>query len=1099
MKHIIPIKYRPSYKIVILIFCFLSFSSIKAGTPIKLIPNLQSITFYERTGGIFTYTFDLNSYELNNRFINHMNSSNNDFEGWVGNEYYDVFYSDSDGGFNVNGEFISIEATYHTTSPLGGLNISEIEFNFSNGTSQFGSYIASYLSLGSSYLPGSEENAADCNINTHTFMGQTSPSDPQKLRVTIGYVSQVVNIEYLGCENDGYSVIVNGNIYNESNPSGVETLTAMNGCDSIVNINLYFAPQYNQLIDYEGCENDGYYEIVNNVRYDKDNPTGVEYMNTVNGCDSIIYINMIFHSAFQSEIVYQGCEGDNYSVTVNGITYNEGNPKGVEFLSSIFGCDSTLNINLLFYPHKITDLYYEGCESDGFSYYINGNIYDEYNPSGIESMLTEFGCDSIIVVEMMFYPQRITDIYYEGCEGDGYSISINGSIYNGNNPIGIETLTSTFGCDSIVNINLVYNPNTISNINHERCYGDGFSVIVGNSIYNQNNPNGIDTLKNSKGCDSIVVTNLVFKPMIIDTFSYFGCQGDGFSVIVNGNLYNEINPFGKDTINSTLGCDSVKITQLLFSPTVKFYNEIQRCKNDGYFVQVGNNIYNQNNPNGIDTLISSFGCDSIVMTNLFFNPLVIDTFNYFGCRGDGFSITVNGNLYNELNPFGIDTVQTTSGCDSLRISHLFFSNPVTKYFEFKRCKNDGFSFQVGNNIYNQFNPVGIDTLISTFGCDSIVITKILFLETIYDTLNYIGCKGDGFSIIVNGKIYNENYPTGVENLKSVFNCDSIVVIDLKYFEPKKTLIEYNGCDEDGYFLTINGTLYNQDNPNGVEHFISKSGCDSTVYVTLNFSNIFNMQLNYIGCKSDNYSINVNNNIYNEKNPEGTEIMQSINGCDSIINVKMIFNDMIVKNIHYNGCINDGFEIKYNGNIYNEKNPKGTELLISQTGCDTLINIDMAYNPVDTMMINYEGCIGDGYYFEINGNIFNEKNPVGIEYLKNHFGCDSIININLKFIDCEPGNEEFCKIYVPNIFSPDDDGFNDYFILDYNEFCEFYEFQVSIFDRWGNLIFSSNDMRFKWDGKKKDIYVLSGVYAYLIKYRNSSGNQKIFGGDITLIR
>ena len=50
------------------------------------------------------------------------------------------------------------------------------------------------------------------------------------------------SIVYTGCSDDGYSVVVNGNIYDVNNPSGTETLTNAEGCDSIITIDLTFFP-----------------------------------------------------------------------------------------------------------------------------------------------------------------------------------------------------------------------------------------------------------------------------------------------------------------------------------------------------------------------------------------------------------------------------------------------------------------------------------------------------------------------------------------------------------------------------------------------------------------------------------------------------------------------------------------------------------------------------------------------------------------------------------------------------------------------------------------------------------------------------------------
>ncbi|MCZ2444529.1 MAG: gliding motility-associated C-terminal domain-containing protein [Flavobacteriales bacterium] len=90
------------------------------------------------------------------------------------------------------------------------------------------------------------------------------------------------------------------------------------------------------------------------------------------------------------------------------------------------------------------------------------------------------------------------------------------------------------------------------------------------------------------------------------------------------------------------------------------------------------------------------------------------------------------------------------------------------------------------------------------------------------------------------------------------------------------------------------------------------------------------------------------------------------------------------------------------------------------------------------------------------------------------------------------------LFIPNSFTPNDDGLNDEFQLYFND--RITELEIFIFDRWGNTLFKSNDINFKWHGKSGDLLLPLGVYAYRIKYSDDDGHidQEIFG-HITLIR
>ncbi len=95
------------------------------------------------------------------------------------------------------------------------------------------------------------------------------------------------------------------------------------------------------------------------------------------------------------------------------------------------------------------------------------------------------------------------------------------------------------------------------------------------------------------------------------------------------------------------------------------------------------------------------------------------------------------------------------------------------------------------------------------------------------------------------------------------------------------------------------------------------------------------------------------------------------------------------------------------------------------------------------------------------------------------------------------------IFVPTAFSPNGDGIND--ILEIFVGDTYMEVQDwRIFDRWGNLVYSSGpfvpvEEKRGWDGTFYQRPVLPGVYAYLLTYRITSGDIRAQGGEVLLIR
>lgn len=160
--------------------------------PVSEIPGLVSITFYESTSGVMQFTFAVDGPELNTLLPDPLSPQNRDIQG-TSVEFYDVYYSDVDGVFDPQGSYLTIAGSFGAKLPAGGgLNLAEISLNFDNNELEFGSYLASFVGLGDNYVPGSEVNAIDNDLDTHTTMGNTVDTPDQRLRVTLGFKSSLM-------------------------------------------------------------------------------------------------------------------------------------------------------------------------------------------------------------------------------------------------------------------------------------------------------------------------------------------------------------------------------------------------------------------------------------------------------------------------------------------------------------------------------------------------------------------------------------------------------------------------------------------------------------------------------------------------------------------------------------------------------------------------------------------------------------------------------------------------------------------------------------------------------------------------------------------
>jgi gliding motility-associated-like protein len=90
------------------------------------------------------------------------------------------------------------------------------------------------------------------------------------------------------------------------------------------------------------------------------------------------------------------------------------------------------------------------------------------------------------------------------------------------------------------------------------------------------------------------------------------------------------------------------------------------------------------------------------------------------------------------------------------------------------------------------------------------------------------------------------------------------------------------------------------------------------------------------------------------------------------------------------------------------------------------------------------------------------------------------------VDCATGEPCLdvieCPVYIPNGFTPDNDGVNDAWKVETPPDC-WDNVQVKVFSRWGDLVWSSNSFDSVWDGGYERAMVRDDIYTYSFVARN----------------
>lgn len=139
----------------------------------------------------------------------------------------------------------------------------------------------------------------------------------------------------------------------------------------------------------------------------------------------------------------------------------------------------------------------------------------------------------------------------------------------------------------------------------------------------------------------------------------------------------------------------------------------------------------------------------------------------------------------------------------------------------------------------------------------------------------------------------------------------------------------------------------------------------------------------------------------------------------------------------------------------------------------------------------------------NGETSTEENPVLPIDKVNNKEVSLVINRLTPCGDSTKTNvvytEEIKKVKTANVFTPNNDGLNDFFLLDgLTTPCD--EAEITVYNRWGQEMYRSTSTNFKWDGKDGNgSNATDGVYFYIASFKKQNNAKKELHGTVTLLR
>ncbi|MEY3158163.1 MAG: hypothetical protein RLZZ121_1216 [Bacteroidota bacterium] len=331
-------------------------------------------------------------------------------------------------------------------------------------------------------------------------------------------------------------------------------------------------------------------------------------------------------------------------------------------------------------------------------------------------------------------------------------------------------------------------------------------------------------------------------------------------------------------------------------------------------------------------------------------------------------------------------------------------------------------------------------------------------------------------------------------------CDSTVTLFLTVY-PKDTFNltprPVQACGSfriNGRNITVSGTY--------TDSLRNRWGCDSLSVLQLTVHPLYNQSLQRSVCDSFYFD-----GRWLRQSGNYADTLLSVQGCDSIVRLQLTIGSSYAASEEVRHC----GPYRWRGQTYSNSGTY-TRLIPGPGGCDSLLELQLRILEVPDALLPgpVEHCLDDGpirlelgqpaggrYVGDgVTGNLFapSLRRDYEIRYIvTNQDGCSDTALLRVRVHD-----ECNAFLHLPNAFAPNDpnNAVNRTFgMVAYN----IAKVWVRVYDRYGQVVFESEDLNFGWDGTHKGQPLPAGTYVYHLEYTEASRQKGQRSGLLHLVR
>ena len=711
------------------------------------------------------------------------------------------------------------------------------------------------------------------------------------------------------CHGETYTL--NGLDYTVAN-TYTQTITNLAGCDSVITLHLTVNQPTSETITDTICHGETY--TLNGLDYTVSN-TYTQTITNLAGCDSVITLHLVVNIPTSETITDTICHGETY--TLNGADYTVANTY-TQTITNLAGCDSVITLHLVVNlptSETITDTI---CQGENYTLYNFNLLNVQSDTVLIDSLKTDFGCDSIVTVELFVKPlPTVTVLNSEVCENENINMRFTG--------VAPFTLDYTFNSTRQTIIVSDYDTVLVAT-------QTGENLFIVHSLISDNGCFGGNLT------DGVIINGIIWATSNVDMPGTFAVNPEDAGMFYQWNRnigYSATDPLINS--NGTTTWDNSQPTGTTWEaandpcpagwrvPTINEFENIMSTGSVWTTTPVNGRILGS----GSNTIFLPAASCRIPPYGWLDSTVPVPPYPPFPL-GNYWSSTISNSGFG-ANGYHFDDIYD-SVCNEPRCSSL----------------HNGFSVRCVTE-----NRVQKDT----------ITVHRIYNDTIQDSI----CFGGNYTKY-NFNLQNvQNNTVITQTLQTAgFGCDSVFTVELFVNLPTNRTINDTICLSD-----LPYTLYGFNVSSGGQHqrgTINSVGCDSTIILNLVVALPTASTVNATICQGETYTLNgVDYTVSNTY----IQTITNLAGCDSIITLNLVVNNIVFTNVVDSMCY---FEQYYfNGNVLNSAGIY-VDTLTTQHGCDSIVTLDLSYYWNRVTEIYDTICSNDTYYF--NGMYLTEA---GIYY------------------------------------------------------------------------------------------------------------------------